>query len=111
MGRSASKLRSTRSGVVTANLRSARAILLGPSAVLSVLCVSALSFLIFLFAVSSLSPESLPPYTGASLFSRFLFLLQYHHWHCSAGIRGLLACATAAQNTSSTQGSCRWPVA
>src|SRR5215472_235274 len=40
----------------------------------------------------------------------FLFLLQYHHWHSSAGSRGFRACATAAQKVSSTQGSWRCPV-
>src|SRR6266700_2321764 len=37
-------------------------------------------------------------------------LLHHHHWHCSAGSRGLRACATAARNVSSTQGSCCWPL-
>src|SRR4029077_18437052 len=41
------------------------------------------------------------------LTASFLFLLHHHHWHFSTGSRGFLACATAAQNASSTQGSCR----
>src|SRR5262249_53076364 len=44
------------------------------------------------------------------LFSSFLFLLHHHHWHFSAGSRGFLACATAAEKTSSTQMSCACPV-
>src|SRR6266478_9312616 len=39
------------------------------------------------------------------------FLLQYHHSHFPAGSLGFFACATAAQKVSSTQGSCRRPVA
>src|SRR5579872_4839464 len=50
-------------------------------------------------------------YFFMSLFRSFLFLLHHHHWHFSASNRGFLACSTAAQNVSSTQGSCCCPVA
>src|SRR5258708_2233930 len=43
-------------------------------------------------------------------FPALRFLLQYHHWHFSTGSRGSLACATAARNVSSTQGSCCLPL-
>jgi len=61
----------------------------------------------FLFAAES---PRLRRLCGRCLFHfspDFRFLLQYHHWHFSAGSRGLFACATAAQNVSSTHGSCR----
>src|SRR5882724_1058342 len=64
----------------------------------------------FLFPSGSLRSLRLCVQYLPHFFPVFLFLLQYHHWHCSAGSRGFFACATAAQNTSSTQGSCRWPL-
>ncbi len=49
--------------------------------------------------------------TSTSVLRCFLLLLHHHHWHFSAASRGFFACATAAQNVSSTQGSSRCPVA
>src|SRR5215470_7094533 len=99
MGRSARRLKSTRSGVVNSALaltrtprfalprrRPWRMVSSEFSATLWTVC--ALEFFCFIFL---------------AYFEAFLFLLQYHHWHCSAGKRGSRAWATAAQKVSSTQ--------
>jgi hypothetical protein len=95
MGLSASKLSKTKSGVVNANFFLGLVVFFNLSALPGDLCAA------FFFI----------PYFFASLLRFFLFLLHHHHRHFSASNRGFLACATAAQNVSSTQGSCRCPVA
>jgi hypothetical protein len=94
MGLSASKLSNTKSGVVNANFFFPLVVFFNLSALPGDLCV--VFFHCLLLCV---------------LLRFFLFLLHHHHWHFSASNRGFLACATAAQNVSSTQGSCRCRVA